>query len=119
MNHLLVSAFLVGGLISQAPAPSPKREPVELTMSLKQVKGSGHPGEYLFVLAEDDKETAFRSLEGLKAELKLKPEGSTLTWSPGCLRWGGEPLLDSPEDMEEFSAFCGIIGIRLIIVPSG
>ena len=119
MNHLLVSAFLVGGLISQGVAPAPKGEPVELTMSLKMVAGKRSTIRYLFILEEDDVETTYSTLEGLKAELRLKPEGSTLTWSPGCMRWGGEPLLDSPEDMSAFNLFCHNIGIRFIIVPSG
>lgn len=61
----------------------------------------------------------FDSVETLKTYLARLPRGSVVTWSPGCRRLGGEPLLSSLREMEEFRAFLEAHGIRLNLIPSG
>ncbi|MCC7249266.1 MAG: hypothetical protein IT473_11655 [Lysobacter sp.] len=61
----------------------------------------------------------FDSVETLKTYLARLPRGSVVTWSPGCRRLGGETLLSSQREMEEFRAFLEAHGIRLNLIPSG
>lgn len=71
--------------------------------------------EFIFVIGK----TGFRSIESLKKFLSDLPAGATLEWAPGCLRMGGEPLLSSEQEMEDFKAFCVERNINFILVPSG
>jgi hypothetical protein len=71
--------------------------------------------EFVFVIGG----SGFKTVAGLKDFLASRPRGTTLKWSPGCVRIGGEPLLSSQEDMEDFQAFCAEHGIDFILVPSG
>jgi hypothetical protein len=64
-------------------------------------------------------ERRFDSVETLKAHLARLPRGSIVVWAPGCKRFGGEPLLSSQRDMEEFRAFLESHGIELNLIPSG
>jgi hypothetical protein len=54
----------------------------------------------------------------LKKFLGGLPPGSILEWDPGCIGMGGEPLLSSAEDMEDFKAFCVTNNIKFILLPS-
>ena len=58
-------------------------------------------------------------MEALKSFLSGLPAGAKLTWNPGCIRFGGEPLLSSEYEMEEFKRFCLEHGIDFVLVPSG
>lgn len=71
--------------------------------------------EYLFLIGQ----RGFRTVRGLKDFVGRLPAGSILEWSPGCLRWGGEPLLSSTEEMEDFKRFCMEHGVEFILHPSG
>jgi hypothetical protein len=82
---------------------------------LKLVYVAEEPIEYLFVVGN----CGFRTVEALKAFLERLPAGSRLTWSPGCIRSGNEPLLSSEHEMEEFQRFCAERGIEFVLVPSG
>ena len=94
------------------------RKPESLTMTLAGVADSERPTgkDYIFVI---NGVLAYRTLDGLKKHIKELPKGSTLTWTPGCCRIGGEPLLSSEEEMREFKAFCESCGIAFVLVPSG
>ncbi len=37
---------------------------------------------------------------------------------PGCKRMGGEPLLTSEEEMEQFRRFCEQKGVNFVLLPS-
>lgn len=63
--------------------------------------------------------SGFRSLAALKRFVGGLPRGAVLEWAPGCVRLGGELLLSSPRDMEEFRLFCKERGIVFILHPSG
>ena len=71
--------------------------------------------EFIFVIGS----VGFKSVASLKKFLSNLPSGSTLEWAPGCKRVGGEPLLSSDQEMEEFKAFCAERGINFILIPSG
>ena len=71
--------------------------------------------EFVFVIGN----SGFKTVAGLKDFLASRPRGTTLRWSPGCVGIGGEPLLSSDVDMEDFKAFCFEHGIDFILVPSG
>lgn len=71
--------------------------------------------EFIFVIGN----AGFKSAASLKNYLATLPPGSTLEWAPGCMRLGGEPLLSSVQEMEDFKAFCADRGINFVLVPSG
>ena len=73
------------------------------------------PRRFVFVIGG----AAFETLDGLKDYLSAMPKGRTLVLDPGCLRLGGEPLIDSNEEMAAFQAFLATIGVQLKIIPSG
>ena len=91
----------------QPPAPKYRMELVYVF--------EGETPEFLFVIGN----AGFRSVASLKEFVGRLPAGSTLEWSPGCLRRGDEPLLSSAQEMEEFELFCAERGINFILVPSG
>jgi hypothetical protein len=92
----------------------PPQSPPKYEMSLVYIFESDSP-EFIFVIGN----AGFRSVAALKKFLESLPSGSTLQWSPGCIRMGGEPLLSSQLEMEVFKAFCVERGIKFILVPSG
>jgi len=63
--------------------------------------------------------SGFRSLAALKQFVASSPKGTVLEWAPGCERLGGELLLSSAKDMEEFKASCKEHGIAFVLHPSG
>lgn len=71
--------------------------------------------EFVFVVGK----VGFKSVAALKDYVGNLPPGSTLEWAPGCKRRGGEPLLSSEQEMEEFKSFCSERQINFILVPSG
>jgi hypothetical protein len=71
--------------------------------------------EFIFVIGN----SGFKSVASLKDFLERVPPGSTLEWAPGCLRLGGEPLLSSEQELEEFKKFCAEKNINFVLVPSG
>jgi hypothetical protein len=71
--------------------------------------------EFIFVIGN----AGFKSVATLKNYVATLPPGTTLEWAPGCLRLGGEPLLSSEPEMEEFKAFCADKNINFVLVPSG
>jgi hypothetical protein len=73
------------------------------------------PTEFIFVIGN----VGFKSVASLKNYLGTLPADSTLEWAPGCVRWGGEPILESAEEMEDFRAFCVQKNIKFVLIPSG
>ena len=70
---------------------------------------------FIFVIGQ----SGFTSAKSLKRYLETWPRGSELKWAPGCVRFGGEPLLSSEEEMKAFRAFLKTRGIKFVLVPSG
>jgi hypothetical protein len=75
----------------------------------------GPETEFVFVIGN----SGFRTVASLEAFLASRPPGTILRWNPGCVRVGGEPLLSSETDMDEFRAFCLEHQIDFVLVPSG
>ena len=91
------------------PQPPPKYR-----MELVYIFEAGST-EFIFVIGN----VGFKSAASLKNYVGNLPPGSTLEWAPGCKRIGGEPLLSSEQEMEEFKAFCAERSINFVLVASG
>ena len=91
------------------PQPPPKYR-----MELIYIFEADSP-EFVFVVGN----VGFKSVASLKKFVSSLPPDSTLEWAPGCKRHGGEPLLSSEQEMEEFKAFCVEKNINFVLVPSG
>lgn len=94
---------------NEQPPPPPKYQ-----MELVRIFGSDSP-EFIFVVGK----IGFKSVDSLKEFVGSLPAGSTIEWAPGCVRMGGEPLLSSDPEMEDFKAFCAAKNINFILVRSG
>jgi hypothetical protein len=97
------------------PAEARPEEPLPVyELQLISVFELSEP-EFLFVIGN----SGFKTVESLESFLATRPPGTTLRWSPGCVRVGGEPLLSSESEMEAFQAFCREHRIDFVLVPSG
>ena len=113
MRHTAAAAIASILALSVASAES-RAEPPAYELNLVYVFEGPQP-EFLFVIGN----SGFRTVESLKNFLATVPAGTTLKWSPGCVRVGGEPLLSSEYEMEEFKAFCLDHRIDFVLIPSG
>ena len=91
-------------------SPPPRRYNLELVYIFE-----AKPIDFMFVVGN----MRFKSVDSLKEFLSGLAPGSILEWSPGCLRYGGEPLVSSAQQMEDFKAFCATKKIRFIVLPNG
>jgi hypothetical protein len=116
-DKLCVLAILLLGVLharAQENGQSQPQPPPKYKLELVYIF-DGDSTEYVFVVGN----VGFKSVASLKRFLSDLPRGSTLEWAPGCIRWGGEPLLSSSQDMEDFKAFCAAHEISFVLVPSG
>jgi hypothetical protein len=110
---LLVPLLLLPGAARSGPAPA---KPASPTYELRLVRiFETQPTTYIFAVGE----SGFTSVASLKRFITLIPDGSTLSWAPGCKRDGSEPLLSSQKDMDAFAAHCKKEGVKFVLVPSG
>jgi hypothetical protein len=116
MRHfrLFRVAALMSILLSGAAVAQSAEDPPQYDLQLVYLF-DGPETEFLFVIGN----TGFRSVAALREFLASRPAGTTLRWSPGCIRMGGEPLLSSDSEMDEFREFCREHGIEFVLVPSG
>jgi hypothetical protein len=110
----LAVILLSAGLHARAQENSQPQPPLKHRMELVYIFEENSP-EFIFVIGN----AGFKSVASLKNYVGSLPPGSTLEWSPGCIRMGGEPLLSSEAEMEEFKAFCAEKNINFVLVPSG
>jgi hypothetical protein len=75
----------------------------------------GSSTEFILVVGN----AGFKSVAALKTHVGSLPPGSKLEWAPGCMRFGGEPLLSSEQEIEDFKLFCAEKNIDFVLVPSG
>jgi len=103
-------------VLSQAHAQEAvqAQSPPKYRMELVYIFEAESP-EFIFVVGS----VGFKSVTSLKKFLSGLPPGSTLEWAPGCKRVGGEPILSSEQELEEFKAFCAEKNINFVLVPSG
>lgn len=113
MRHAVAAA--VASILSLSLASAESRAEPPPAYEMKLVFVGEAPVEFLFVIGN----SGFRSVEALKSFLSGLPAGAKLTWSPGCIRMGGEPLLSSEHEIEEFRRFCRENGIEFTLIPSG
>lgn len=115
-NRLLCLAIVILAGIShtRAQQDTQPQPPPKYRMELVYVF-EGSATEFIFVVGN----AGFRSVAALKNYVGNLPSGSKLEWAPGCMRLGGEPLLSSDQEMEEFKAFCAEKNIDFVLVPSG
>ena len=106
---ILSAASSAGAQEEAQPQPPPKYR-----MELVYILGTGST-EYVFVIGN----VGFKSVAALKDFVGNLPPSSTLEWAPGCRRHGGEPLLSSEQEMEEFKSFLAEKQINFVLIPSG
>ena len=111
---LSLSVILLSAVLHVNAQKSAPRPPVKHRMELVPILKAGST-EFIFVIGK----VKFKSVASLKNFVGNLPPGSTLEWEPGCLRMGGEPLLSSRQEMDDFKAFCAERNITLILIPSG
>lgn len=109
-----VSGILIAAVGLFASSEEVRREPIKGELRLIYVFDEPKT-TFIFVIGQ----SGFTSVRSLKRYLKTWPAGSELKWAPGCIRFGGEPLLSSEEEVEVFRAFLKKSGIRFVLVPSG
>jgi len=90
MRHAAAAAIasilsLTAAIAESRPEPPPVYE-------MKLIFVGEAPVESLFVIGN----SGFRTVEALKSFLSRLPAGARLTWNPGCIRFGEEPLLSRP-----------------------
>lgn len=90
----------------------------DYNMSLMRLYTEDYPMNSKWIILLDNKR-AFNSVGALKAYLKGQLKGTKLTWNPGCIRNGGEPLLSNPKEMDSFKSFCIKHAVEFVIIPSG
>lgn len=103
-----MAAFALLCLLQSPP------EPAVYELKLVYIFESANT-EFIFVVGD----SGFRTVDSLKRFVGSLPAGTTIRWAPGCVRFGGEPLLSSEGEMEEFAAFCRVHRIKFELVPSG
>ncbi len=114
-KHILCLVILLFGVLSvQAQEDGQLPPPPQYRLELVYIF-EANPTEYIFLVGN----VGFRSVDSLKKFIGDLPPGSILEWAPGCLRSGGEPLLSSSEDMEDFKAFCAEKNIKFVLMPAG
>jgi hypothetical protein len=106
---ILILARALPTLAEVSPPP-----PVKYEMKLVYIFEGKEP-EYIFVIGN----SGFKSIGKLKSFLGGLTPGSEITWSPGCERFGKEPLLSSDKEMKEFRKFLEGKGIKFNLVPAG
>ena len=99
---------------TRAQEPTQPEPPPKYRMEVIYIFEARSP-EFIFVIGN----VGFKSVATLKKFVGNLPPGSTLEWAPGCRRHGGEPLLSSEQEMEEFKAFCADKNINFVLWPSG
>ena len=108
---LSVAALALAG---ESNAPPPPRYRMELVYLFEAQSSASAPRSIIAI-----GNSGFRSLAALKRFVAGLPRGVVLEWAPGCERLGGELLLSSAKDMEEFKALCKSRGVIFILHPSG
>jgi hypothetical protein len=108
----IATALVTGG----APASEARLDEQPPVYEMKLVYlFDGAETEFVFVIGN----SGFRTVSSLESFLVSRPAGTILRWNPGCVRLGGEPLLSSEIEMDEFKAFCRDHQIDLVLMPSG
>lgn len=103
----IVIALLAGAVSAQQP-PEARKLVMELVW-IPETKAQ------IFVVGG----VGFNSVASLKKFLGEQPAGTVVEWNPGCERTGGEPLLSSEKELNEFREYLEKRNIKFVLVPSG
>ena len=110
LGVILMMVFLTSPAQQSEQSPPPPKYRMELIYIFEP-----RSTEFIFAIGN----AGFKSVASLKNFVGNLPAGSTLEWAPGCKRTGGEPLLSSEEEMQDFKAFCLEKNINFVLIPSG
>jgi hypothetical protein len=108
---LSVTAPAIAGESKAAPPPTYRMNVVYIF----ETQNTASAPESIMVIGN----SGFRSLAALRRFVASLPRGAVLEWAPGCEQLGGELLLSSAKDMEEFRVLCKDRGIAFILHPWG
>ena len=113
-NAALLLCITAPGYARESKAPAPPRYRMDVVY-IFETRNSGAEPESIIVIGN----SGFRSLAALRQFVASLPRGTVLEWSPGCELLGGELLLSSAKDMEDFKVLCKDRGIVFVLHPSG
>lgn len=71
--------------------------------------------EYVLVVGD----VGFHSVKAFKQFVARLEPGTVLRWAPGCERFGDEPLLSHPKQLEALQRFAGRHGVKFVLIPAG
>jgi hypothetical protein len=71
--------------------------------------------EYVLVVGD----VGFHSVKAFKGFAARLEPGTVLRWAPGCERFGDEPLLSHPKQLEAFQRFAAHHGVKFMLTPAG
>lgn len=63
-------------------------------------------------------EKKYESIDALKIGLLAMEKGTIITFRPGCVRFGGEPL-DSMQSYRELGQYCEALGLEFRVLRAG
>jgi len=110
-----LTLFAIVVAATPVPAESSINKPLTLTMSLiRYAYTASTKHEFVFVMGN----MAYRTVAELEKGVERLPRGSKITWAPGCIIRGGEPLSTGPE-RTKFRDHCEANGVIFSVIPSG
>lgn len=59
----------------------------------------------------------FRTVELLKKYLDQQEAGTTVTWDPGCVRFGDKPLLSTGVEIKSLRSYLEKRGLKFVVIP--
>jgi hypothetical protein len=108
---LIVALALVSSSACVTLAAGPEFE-VRLVRVFDNPEGKT---EYVLVVGD----VGFRSVKAFKGFVARLEPGTVLRWAPGCERFGDEPLLSQPRQLEAFQRFAAHHGVKFMLIPAG
>jgi hypothetical protein len=112
MRNITLIGFIFLALTAGVVSAGQPQEARTLVMELVWIPETG---AQIFVVGG----VGFNSVATLKEFLGQQPAGTIVRWDPGCERIGGEPLLSSEKELDEFRKYLEAKGITFVLVPSG
>ena len=112
MQKITFIGFIFFVLMAGAVSAQPPQDARKLVMELIWIPETN---AQIFVVGG----VGFNSVASLKKFLGGQPEGTVVKWNPGCERIGGEPLLSSEKELNEFKTYLEKRKIKFVLVPSG
>lgn len=112
MRKIILIGFVFLALLTGAVSAQQPQDSRKLVMELVWMPETK---AHIFVVGG----IGFNSVTALKKFLGEQPAGTVVEWSPGCMRIGGEPLLSSDKELNDFKKYLEERKIKFVMVPSG